>query len=224
MTSVYEMQFPFTTRAEIFDWAAYYIQRQPQTRQELEASVIGFRENVLERGFLLESELVEMARWKDRFAPSNIKQNSSEHIEAVTREAFRPGDDWEKLEKLTGIFGVRESIASVILHLYDREKYPILDRHALCSIGINYEEVEYDKEFWEKYVKFCCTEAERYDVPMRTLDRALYKFSESNAHSILNIMPEEKILLELARRGSDTSKLRENDKKTSPVGENVKIG
>lgn len=228
MSTQHEMRLPFTRQKEILDWEAYYIQRQPKTRQELEASVIGFRENVLERGFLLESELLEMARWKDRFAPSNIKQNSSEHIEAVTREAFRPGDDWEKLEKLIGkyggIFGVRESIASVILHLYDREKYPILDRHALRSIGINSEEVEYDKAFWEKYVKFCCTEAERYDVPMRTLDRALYKFSESNADSILNIMPEEKILLELARRGYDLSKLRENDKKASPAGENVKIG
>ena len=106
--------------------------------------------------------------------------------------------------------GVGESVASVILHLYDEGDYPILDKNALSSIGIDSRKVKYDEPFWRKYVKFCCTEAERYDVPMRTLDRALYKFSESDTVSILKIMPEETLLLELERRGYDLSKLPDN--------------
>ena len=162
---------------------------------------------------------MEMGRWKDRFTHSHIKDLSPERVEAVTRDAFRPGDDWEKLEKLTDIEGVGESVASVILHLYDEKKYPILDRHALNSIGIDYRKVEYDERFWQDYTDFCRAESKRFDVEMRTLDRALYKFAEADADSILNIMPEEKILLELARRGYNLSRLRNDEKTTEEKAE-----
>ena len=212
MTAENKMQFPFTRQKEILDWEAYYIQRQPKTRQELEASVIGFSKNVSERGYLLEAELRKMAQWKSHFIPSKLDPNPSGRIEDVTGEAFRLNDDGEKLEKLTDIVGVSESVASVILHLYAPapKKYPILDTNALRSIGIDSRKVKYDEPFWRKYVKFCWTEAERYDVPMRTLDRALYKFSESDTVSILKFMPEETLLLELERRGYDLSKLPDN--------------
>lgn len=69
MSTQHEMQLPFTTKKEILDWEAYYKESQNPTRQELEVSVIGFRENGSERGFLFKSELLEMTRWKARFAP-----------------------------------------------------------------------------------------------------------------------------------------------------------
>ena len=222
MTAENKMQFPFTRQKEILDWEAYYIQRQPKTRQELEASVIGFSKNVSERGYLLEAELRKMAQWKSHFIPSKLDPNPSGRIEDVTGEAFRLNDDWEKLEKLTDIVGVGESVASVILHLYDPDpkKYPILDKHALRSIGIDNRKVKYDKPFWRKYVNFCSAEAKHYGVEMRTLDRALYKLSEADAASILKIMSEEMLLTELTQRGYDLSKLR-NEETTAEI---VKIG
>ena len=77
MSTQHEMRLPFTTKKEILDWETYYKESQNQTRQELEASVIGFRKNVLARqksktpnGYLLESELLEMAKWKDKEEPT----------------------------------------------------------------------------------------------------------------------------------------------------------
>ena len=212
MTAERKMLFPFTTRKEIIDWEAYYLKNQSKNRYVLEAAVISFRESVSERGYLRKAELRQIGQWKDHRLPSKLDPNPPGRIENVTAEAFRLDDDWKKLEKLTDIDGVGESVASVILHLYDPDpkKYPILDKHALRSIGIDNRKVNYDEPFWRKYVKFCCTEAERYDVPMRTLDRALYKFSESDTVSILKIMPEETLLLELERRGYDLSKLPDN--------------
>ena len=214
MSTQHEMRLPFTTKKEILDWEAYYKEKQNQTRQELEASVIGFRENVLDRqksktphGYLLESELLEMAKWKDHRLPSKIRNNPPGRIEDVTAEAFRPGDDWAKLKKFIGeyggLYGVGAPVASAILHLYDEGDYPILDRNALNSIGIDYRKVKYDERFWQDYTDFCCAEAKRFDVEMRTLDRALYKFSEADAAAILKIMPEEKLFSELTRRGDD---------------------
>ena len=95
------------------------------------------------------------------------------------REAFGLDDDWEKMKKLKEIYGVAGSVASVILHLYDPKKYPILDVHALRTIGIDNKKVNYDEPFWQEYVNLCRAQADRYDVSTRTLDRALWKYSES---------------------------------------------
>ena len=210
MQSAHIMQLPFTTREEILDWEARYLKKQSKNRHGLEQTVIGFSKNVLAHGYLREAELRKMAQWKSHFTPSKLDPNPTGRIEDVTREAFRLNDDWEKLEKLTEIKGVRESVASVILHLYDPDpkKYPILDKNALRSIGIDSRKVKYDEPFWRKYVNFCHTQAKHYEVEMRTLDRALYKLSTADAAAILKIMPEEMLLTELARRGYDLPSIK----------------
>lgn len=193
MNSQYEMQFPFTTQQEILDWEARYIDGQTEKRQRQEQDVIDIKENVRSRetsetpgGYLLKDELLAMGKWKHRALPFHIDKNPPGHVEEITAEAFGLDDGWEKLEKLIsyygGLQGVRQSVASVILHLYDRKKYPILDEHALRSVEIEEEYVhgpEYP--FWQEYVNLCREKAECYDVSMRTLDRALWKYSASGA-------------------------------------------
>ena len=220
MTVENKMLFPFTNKDEILEWADRYTDAQKPERKQKEKDVIKIRENVEARqthetpgGYLTKCELMEMGGWKDRFARSNIKKgNSPERIKAVTREAFRPGDDWQKLKKLMGrcggLHGVGQSIASTILHLYDPERYPIFDPHALYSIRINKKDVEYDEKFWKEYVKFCREKAKCHGVCMRTLDRALYKFSQSGAAFALKTITDKMFFLELKRRGYDPSKLQ----------------
>ena len=212
MTAEQQMLFPFTKKDEILYWATLYTKEQSEKRQREEEVVRKFKDIVDEEGYLPKHELMEMAHWKDpQFARSNIKKgNLPERIKAVTRDAFRPGDDWEKLEKLTDIVGVGESIASAILHLYDQERYPILDKHALWSLTIDHTKVDYDKKFWKEYVKLCRKKSECHGVCMRTLDRALYKFSKSGAAFALKTITPEMMFLELKRRGSDLSSLRDN--------------
>ena len=212
MTAERKMLFPFTNKDEILYWATRYLKAQKEERQSQEEKVIKIKCSVADKGYLTKCELLEMACWKDRFARSNIKKgNLPERIEAVTRDAFRPGNDWEKLEKLMALKGVGQPRASAILHLYDPKRYPIFDPHALYSIRINKEEVEGDKKFWREYVKFCREKAECHGVRMRTLDRALYKFSQSGAAFALKKITPEMMFLELKRRGSDLSSLRENE-------------
>ena len=182
------MRLPFTTIEEIRDLEARYIEGQSENRQHVEQTVIGFKENVRSRetyetpnGYLLKAELSQMAHWKDHRLPSHIDQNPPGIIEKITGEAFHLDDDWEKVEKLTWLHGVRESVASVILHLYDPKKYPILDKYALRAIGIDYQNVNYDEPFWRQYVNLCRAAAESYEVSMRTLDRALYQYGKDNS-------------------------------------------
>ena len=80
--------------------------------------------------------------------------------------------------------------------------------HALRSIRIKKKDVEGNKKFWKQYVKLCREKAKCHDVCMRTLDRALYKFSQSGAAFALKKITNEMLFLELKRRGSNLSRLQ----------------
>ena len=185
MTAERKMLFPFTNKDEILYWATLYTKDQTPKRQRQEEDVRKIREKVEARkepetpgGYLTKCELMEMGDWKRHTLRSQMVNNPVGHVEKITAAAFRPGDDWEKLEKLIDIDGVGQPVASAILHLYDPERYPIFDPHALYSIRIKKKDVEGDKKFWKEYVKLCREKADCHDVCMRTLDRALYKFSK----------------------------------------------
>ena len=198
MTAARKMLFPFTNRDEILYWATLYTDAQKPKRKRQEEDVRKIRKNVKARkkpgtpgGYLTKTELMEMGLWKRASLPRQMDDNPVGHVEKITAEVFSLDDDWEKLEKLIDINGVGQSVASTILHLYDPERYPIFDVHALCSIRIKKKDVEYDEAFWKKYVNFCREKAECHDVCMRTLDRALYKFSQSGATFALKTITDE---------------------------------
>ena len=184
MIDPYYYELPFATKKEINNWAKRYSENQTGAQKLVEEYLIGLKKTVkarktpeAPRGYLLYDELYDLVYWKLKRSRW-IHKNSEAFVKDVTSEAFRLDDDWEKLKKLKALHGVRESVASAILHLCDQKEYPILDQHALRSVLIDHNEVRYESQFWQKYVDFCRAEAERFDVSMRTLDRALWKYSE----------------------------------------------
>ena len=232
MTTEQQMQFPFTKQDEILYWSTLYTEDQKPKRKRQEEDVIKIRENVKARkkpgspgGYLTKTELMEMGGWKRHTLPSQMDNNSDGHVEKITAEVFSLDDDWEKLEKLMdrceGLDGVGQPVASTILHLYDPERYPVFDIHALRSIRIEKKEVEYDCSFWKKYVKFCQAKADCHSVCMRTLDRALYKFSQSGAAFALKTITDEMFFLELKRRGYNISRDTHEDTTSAGI---IKIG
>lgn len=166
--------------SEIDCWAARYTEYQHEDNCEREEKLIGFRERILSRGYLTQYELYTVARWilheygKDAAEPT--RRNADDLIMIATRQAFTSSDDYQKLLYLTELHGVGESVASAILHLYDKEKYPILDIHALWSVGFERRQRR-EHPFWPEYIQFCRDIADRNGKDMRTLDRALWRYS-----------------------------------------------
>ena len=186
MTEKYRMHFPFSTKKEINDWAARYTKNQTGAQQLIEQYLMALKGAIKRRrtpeaprGYLRYDEFYDLFYWKLKRRPRSLKRDSKNEIQEITGEAFRLDNDWEKLDKLTKIHDVGRSVASAILHLCDQKKYPILDHHALRSVDIE-EEYIYGPEypFWQEYVGLCCRKTKRYDVSIRTLDRALWKYSE----------------------------------------------
>lgn len=163
------LRFP---ESEILCWANGYTEHQGHKEQEL----IDLKSEIQKRGYLTKEELYETARWKSHRTADLTKENPDACIKAISEEAFRIADDVEKLKTLTDLRGIGRPTASAILHLFDKRQYPMLNYRAVWSIGME-EETNYSNQFWQEYTAYCREIAERNNVSMRTLDRALWVFS-----------------------------------------------
>jgi hypothetical protein len=165
-----KLRFPET---EIEYWA----QRYEYPRQE--TLLINLRSAVQQAGCLTKEQLRMLARWKAPRSASHIEKNEEEYVKEITAWSLSAKEERSKIEVLTLLDGVQWPSASVILHLFHKEAYPILDFRALWSVGLEVPK-QYSFSFWWEYVKFCRSIAQRNSLNMRTLDRALWQYSKEN--------------------------------------------
>src|SRR5258706_12422267 len=132
---------------------------------------------VRKRGYFLKPEFQALCSWKTPRSRPLVASNSDDYIEAVTRTALSTPSERLRIEVLTLLEGVSWPPASVVLHWMHAEPYPILDFRALWSLGIE-DEIDYDFDFWWEYTQFCRALAIENNVSIRTLDRALWRYSD----------------------------------------------
>ena len=163
--------------SEIGYWANRYMKRQRSENHTREQYLVGLKSTIQAReGYLVKEELHEVARWKSPRRAALTLENTDDFIKEITEGAFAATDDWTKLLTLTQLQGIGQPTASAILHLFDEGQYPILDIHALWSVGLPWERRN-SYPFWPEYIEFCREIANRSRVSVRELDRALWRFS-----------------------------------------------
>lgn len=163
--------------SEIFQIAKRY--EYPYEETEL----LNLRKVVLSKGFLSKELLSKVAKWKAPRSAGHVDKNKDKYVKEITAFAFKARDERSRIETLTILDGVSWPTASVILHLFHKEKYPILDFRALWSVTMDVP-TQYSFPFWWPYVEFCRDIAKRNNVDMRTLDRALWQYSKENQKRI----------------------------------------
>ena len=176
-----KMQLHFS-ESEIGYWANRYTERQREKDRMREQQLIDLKDEVLQRGYLTKEELHKIARWKSTRRANLTLENTDAFIKEITRTAFTATDAWTKLLTLTQLRGIGQPTSSAILHLLDKGQYPLLDIHALWSVGLEWT-ARSSYPFWLDYVEFCRDIANRNSVSMRDLDRALWKFSSDYGKS-----------------------------------------
>ncbi len=144
-----------------------------------EPGLIELKTTVLRRGHLTKDDLCRVARWKAARSARHARTNAEEYISEITRLAFATDCERARIECLTVLDGVSWPTASVILHLFHRDPYPILDFRALWSVSLAVP-TQYSFGLWWPYVEFCRSLAVNAKVDMRTLDRALWQYSKEN--------------------------------------------
>jgi hypothetical protein len=134
---------------------------------------------VVEQQFLTKQQLRVVAAWKSPRSAGYMESNQSQYVKEVTAIALCAVSERARIETLTLLDGVSWPTASVILHYFHRDRYPILDFRALWSVGLE-PPPKYDFEFWWAYVKYCRALAKSNRIDMRTLDRALWQYSKEH--------------------------------------------
>ena len=157
-------------KSEILDYAADY--------SDDDTPIERIATEVKGRGYLTKSDLIEVSRWKSKERNvGRVKKNSDDFIKAITLAALHPDTpEYERISGLCRLHGVAWATASVILHWFHEDRYPIWDWRALETVKLEKKE---NFENWQAYVSICRNMAEQYGVDMRTLDRTLWQFSKS---------------------------------------------
>ena len=96
-----------------------------------ETDLMGLKGIILERGHLTKDELSKVAYWKAPRSSGHAKKNADQYVSDITRFAFATNCERARIESLTLLDGVSWPTASVILHLFHRDPYPILDFRAV---------------------------------------------------------------------------------------------
>ncbi len=157
---------------DIREWATKYSGEYDSEVEECGARIRA-------AGFLDKPDFLTLCRWKSHWIPKWADKNSPEYVRLVARTALASENERFRIESLTLLKGVGWPMASVILHFGSTDRYPILDIHALRSLSVDVPN-QYSFELWWDYTQCCRSLAERADVPMRTLDRALWIYSKEN--------------------------------------------
>ncbi len=181
---MFKLRFPIS---KIKEEASNY----PINEEEEELEQI-IKPRVKKIGYLDRDAFLKTCNWKTPRSKKLCESNSSEFIHEVTAIALHEsiGDargtknikdakERTRIQVLMLLKGVLWPTASVILHWFHSDKYPILDFRALWSLGIE-KPPKYDFEFWYSYTCYCRTLAQEVGVSMRDLDRALWQYSKDN--------------------------------------------
>ena len=142
-------------------------------------SLLTLGPEVKKRGHLSLVELQQVAKWKAARSAGHVRKNTEEYVAEITGFALAAKCERSRIESLTLLDGVGWPMASVILHVFHTDPYPILDYRALWSVSLEVP-AQYSFEFWWRYVEFCRELAETAGVDMRELDRALWQYSKEN--------------------------------------------
>lgn len=166
MSTPFQLRFP---AVEIEHWAGRY-----GDDDELPLAVALA---VKQRGFLTTEEFTAVCRWKSPRTQPRCRANSEGFVQEVTHCALSASSERLRIEVLTLLSGVSWPTASVILHFFHRDPYPVLDFRALWSLSSD-GPTRYDFGFWQDYTEYCRKLAQKADGSMRTLDRALWQYSK----------------------------------------------
>jgi hypothetical protein len=168
----FELRFPLS---EVRCWARRY----SYSGTGEEAALIRLKPRIRKARRLTKDQLIKICHWKAARSAGNAHVNDPAFVEHITRLSFSTSNERARIELLILLDGVGWPTASVILHFFHKGRYPILDYRALWSVGAK-SPVKYTFDFWWRYTLYCRRMAKKAGVRMRTLDKALWQYSNEH--------------------------------------------
>lgn len=158
------------------DEIRHFAQRYEDPNEEMIERLVS---SVKAAGYLTRAQLLKVGDWKAPRITEHLKKNSEELVRETTRIALTTPVEALRICVPQILAGVGFPMASVILHFFHKDEYPVLDFRALWSLSMPVPN-DYSIQFWMQYVETCRAIAAKANVDMRTLDRALWQYSNEH--------------------------------------------
>jgi hypothetical protein len=152
-------------------WASRYDYRNDDVR----AFEAGKR---IREGNYSRSNLEEIVGWKSKRRKALIADNSDEEIRDALTLALSAKEPRSALAVLMGLSGVALPMASAILTAIDQDGYTIADYRAMEALGEPNADYYNLNMYLHDYLPTCRRLAAEAGVSLRTLDMALWAWSE----------------------------------------------
>ncbi len=160
-------------------WADRYMDQQSPKEREAERELVEeLSPAVQDCGYYDKRALEQFAHWKSPRIVHHIEKNGTQFVQEITRLALLSTNERVRIEVPTVLCGVLYPMSSVLLHFAFPDRYPILDFRALWSLGV--VSSKHDFQLWNDYACCCRGLARSAGVSLRTLDRALWQFSNEH--------------------------------------------
>ncbi len=172
--------FPFSDRAAVLRLEEVYWTLITTVERDAERSFERELPACRERQELGKDLFVRIARWKSVRKTPNYKANSEDLVRSATGAAFRAETDAEALAALTVLDGVAVRTASALLQWLLPDRYPILDFRVVRALGEAQPSNWDDPRLYERIATAVRGHAQRLEVDLRTLDRALWAWDKQS--------------------------------------------
>jgi hypothetical protein len=161
----------------IIKYAEKYDQRFLKTKEaEIENEVKSW---LRKNRYLDKENFIKLCLWKSPRPKKSYENNSEELIKELTAFSLQTKSEEAGIKALTCLSGVSFPVATTILHFAFPNKYSIMDFRAIWSLGWE-QPKQYTFEFWEKYYKEIQKLSKKFNLPVRTIDKALWQYSKDN--------------------------------------------
>lgn len=129
--------------------------------------------------YLDRDKFIRLCLWKSARQRKNYEKNDDLTIKEVTRFSFSTKSEKARIESLQILYGVSYCVASTVLHFAFPDRYPIMDFRVIESLEWE-QPKRYSFDFWQKYCDKMRKLSKKYNLPIRTIDKALWTYSKES--------------------------------------------
>jgi len=167
------------TKENILKYAQKYDKDYKQKPKKTEERIKSLLKN---QRYLTRKNLITIGDWKAPRARRHYsnRKNSDQRVRKVSKFSFSAKNEKSRVESLDLLSGVGYPIASTILHFAFPNKYPIMDFRVIRTLSWQ-KPSTYSFNFWQCYCEKIKAISNKYNLPIRTVDKALWKYDELNS-------------------------------------------
>jgi hypothetical protein len=165
---------PKFSAADVDKLLRFYWPTQSERMQRIERDLESRAPQVRQKQYLTRDEFRLACSWTAIRAVGQYKTNTEAGVREQTARAFGAESEAQHLSVLMELNGVSYTTASIILHFFHRNTYPILSEPSLWSLSV--EKISYSLDFWLEYTHFFRDLVKEWKISPRNLDRALWQY------------------------------------------------